>query len=99
MTGIVNLVISEDSDLLVFGCRRVAFKLDLSGRFEMIEHDRLGEVLGPDFSVEKFRYMCILSGCDYLASPDGIGLGKAFRVFRRAKQSDIRRVSFACIVL
>ena len=26
---------------------------------------------------EKFRHMCILSGCDYLGSLHGVGLGKA----------------------
>ncbi len=35
--GIIDLVISEDSDLLVFGSHRVLFKMDESGHGKLIE--------------------------------------------------------------
>lgn len=43
--GIVDLVITEDSDLLVFGCKRVLFKMDDSGNGKLIdlERDSLGK--------------------------------------------------------
>ncbi len=41
--GIVDLVITEDSDLLVFGCERVLFKLDDSGHGKLIELKELGK--------------------------------------------------------
>lgn len=40
--------------------------------------------------------MCILSGCDYLPSLPGIGLGKAFKFFSRTTNGDINSV---CIVI
>ena len=43
--GIVDLVITEDSDLLVFGCKRVLFKMDDAGNGNLIdlERDSLGK--------------------------------------------------------
>ena len=43
--GIVDLVITEDSDLLVFGCKRVLFKMDDAGNGKLIdlERDSLGK--------------------------------------------------------
>ena len=45
-----------------------------------------------EFTQEKFRHMCILSGCDYLPSVKGIGLHKAIKLLR--KSSTIDKVLF-----
>ena len=41
--GVVDLVISEDSDLLVFGSPKVFFKMDESGYGKLIELKDLGK--------------------------------------------------------
>ena len=41
-TGSVDLVVSEDSDCLVFGCKRVLFKLDSDGTGQEIQLRHLG---------------------------------------------------------
>jgi len=92
ITGIAHLIITEDSDLLTFGCTRVFFKMDHGGSGVLIEKDQLYLSLGGRaeyFNHEKFRRMCILSGCDYLPSLPGIGLGKAFKFFSRTTNDDI----------
>lgn len=38
--GIIDGIITEDSDLLVFGCRKILFKLDPDGRCMEITRDR-----------------------------------------------------------
>ena len=43
MEGIIDVVISEDSDLLVFGSRKVLFKMDESGNGKLIELKDLGK--------------------------------------------------------
>lgn len=91
--GIAQLIITEDSDLLLFGCDKVIFKMDHFGNGVLIEQSRLNEVMEIQsgfYTFEKFRYMCILSGCDYLSSLQGIGLGKAAKVFKRARQSELK---------
>lgn len=41
--GIIDTVITEDSDLLVFGSRRVLFKMDECGHGKLIEIKDLGK--------------------------------------------------------
>jgi len=44
--GIAHLVITEDSDLLTFGCTRVFFKMDHGGSGVLIEREKLYLSLG-----------------------------------------------------
>ncbi|KAK9541989.1 hypothetical protein VZT92_001994 [Zoarces viviparus] len=92
--GLAQAVITEDSDLLAFGCKKVILKMDKQGNGLEIDQSNMGRCrsLGNIFTEEKFRYMCILSGCDYLASLHGIGLGKACKLLRLAKDPDILKV-------
>ncbi|XP_078213368.1 exonuclease 1 isoform X3 [Callithrix jacchus] len=92
--GIVQAIITEDSDLLAFGCKKVILKMDQFGNGLEIDQARLGmcRQLGDVFTEEKFRYMCILSGCDYLSSLRGIGLAKACKVLKLANNPDIVKV-------
>lgn len=68
--------------------------MDQFGNGLEIDQARLGmcRQLGDVFTEEKFRYMCILSGCDYLSSLRGIGLAKACKVLRLANNPDIVKV-------
>ncbi|XP_068424462.1 exonuclease 1 [Clinocottus analis] len=93
-SGLAQAVITEDSDLLAFGCKTVILKMDKQGNGLEIDQSNLGRCrsLGNVFTEEKFRHMCILSGCDYLASLHGIGLGKACKLLRLARDPDILKV-------
>ena len=42
LTGAVDVVITEDSDALVYGCRRVLFKLDKEGSGDEVRRRSLG---------------------------------------------------------
>lgn len=73
---------------------QVILKMDKHGNGLEIDQSNFGRCrsLGNVFTEEKFRYMCILSGCDYLPSLPGIGLGKACKLLRLAKDPDIIKV-------
>lgn len=73
---------------------KVFLKLDKFGNGLEIDQARLGmcKQLGDMFTEEKFRYMCILSGCDYLPSIHGIGLSKACKLLKIANNPDIIKV-------
>ncbi|KAJ3090989.1 Rad2 nuclease, partial [Physocladia obscura] len=77
---LVDAILTEDSDLLVFGCQRVIFKLDATGNAVQIYAKDFPHVpaMKREWSFDKFRQACILSGCDYLPSLKGVGLKKAF---------------------
>ncbi|KAJ6157799.1 hypothetical protein N7470_005391 [Penicillium chermesinum] len=86
--GIVQGIISEDSDLLVFGAKRLLSKLDQHG--DCIEINRADFTACRDVSLVgwsdvDFRQMCILSGCDYLANIPKMGLKTAYRSIRKHK--------------
>ena len=40
-SGIVDMIISEDSDLTLFGCDKILFKLDLNGNGVLVEMNKL----------------------------------------------------------
>lgn len=93
--NIAQVVITEDSDLLLFGCTTVMFKMDMNGNGLIIEKDKLhlSMKIRPDnFTIDKFRHMCILSGCDYLPSLPGIGLVKACKFINRTSENNIYEV-------
>ncbi|KAL4079493.1 PIN domain-like protein [Scleroderma citrinum] len=89
--GLVDGIITEDSDLLVFGCRNVLFKFDCaSSTVVNIRRADFGSVTVADGGISlagwtdgQFRAMAILSGCDYLPSIPGIGLKTAWSLLRK----------------
>lgn len=92
--NIAQYVITEDSDLALFGCKKIIFKFDLAGNGLLIESDKYHLAMGchiEKFSIDKFRYMCILSGCDYLDSLPGIGLAKACKFILMTEETDMKR--------
>lgn len=92
--GIADYVVTEDSDLILFGSKRILFKLDLMGSCVMINADKLHLAMGcpsDKFTMEKFRYMCIISGCDYVESLPGIGLIKACKFMLKTEETDMTR--------
>ena len=83
----IDLVITEDGDTLVYGCRRVLFKLD-KGVGEEIDMSRLSlctKLNFCDWTHDMFTYLCVLSGCDYLASLRGIGIVRAYQAVSRGR--------------
>ncbi len=89
-----HVIVTEDSDLLAFGVRKVLFKMDKQGNGIEVDLDRLADVEELNFkpfSSDMLLTTCkhilfienvigILSGCDYLDSIKGIGFKKAHRL-------------------
>lgn len=62
LAGLVDGIITEDSDLLVFGCKHVLFKLDSDGNCVSIRRERLGsatEAPMTGWSDKEFREMAV----------------------------------------
>ena len=97
--NIIQGVITEDSDLLVFGVKRLLTKLDQYG--ECVEINRKDFTACKEISLvgwtdADFRRMAILSGCDYLANIPRMGLKTAYRLVRKHKDIEtiLRVLSF-----
>ncbi|KAL1301655.1 hypothetical protein AAFC00_005875 [Neodothiora populina] len=86
--GVIQAILSEDSDLLVFGAQCLLTKLDQYGACIMIDRSDFTacrDISLVGWSDSEFRVMSILSGCDYLASIDKMGLKTAYRLIRKHK--------------
>lgn len=91
--GLVDAIVSEDSDLLVFGCKNLITKLNQFGEYVHICRDDFSSCKGLSFAGwtdVQFRRMAILSGCDYLENIPRLGLKTAHRLVR--KHSVIEKV-------
>ncbi|CAI9087891.1 OLC1v1022081C2 [Oldenlandia corymbosa var. corymbosa] len=87
----VDAVITEDSDLIAFGCPRIIYKMDKFGqgvefRASMLQQNK--ELILTGFTKQMILEMCILSGCDYLQSLPGMGLKKAHALIKKFKSHD-----------
>lgn len=65
--------------------------MGLNGTGKLIKKSDLNKSLKlKEFTFEKFRHMCILSGCDYASSVRGIGLQRGKKVVEMAGDKGIK---------
>ncbi|KAK9813956.1 hypothetical protein WJX73_006770 [Symbiochloris irregularis] len=91
LSGSVDAVLTEDSDLLPYGCPVVLFKMDKAGNCEEIclKNMALNRDLSlVGFTPQMFLEMCILAGCDFLKAIPGIGIRKAHAQMQKLKSFD-----------
>ncbi|XP_056842518.1 exonuclease 1 [Raphanus sativus] len=91
ITNQVDAIITEDSDLIPFGCPRIIFKMDKFGHgveFQASNLPKNKELSLSGFSSQMLLEMCILSGCDYLQSLPGMGLKRAHTLITKFKTYD-----------
>eukprot|EP01022_Parablepharisma_sp_SALTPOND_P013074 TRINITY_DN171_c0_g1_i2.p2 TRINITY_DN171_c0_g1~~TRINITY_DN171_c0_g1_i2.p2 ORF type:complete len:573 (+),score=87.53 TRINITY_DN171_c0_g1_i2:1363-3081(+) len=98
---IADFAISEDSDILVYGCEDLVLKLDYEGNCENITlqktlsdpelffctKDEFVKDL-TEFSTDQFIELCIIAGCDYLKNIPGIGLKRAIKYLKGSTLED-----------
>ncbi|RZR82324.1 hypothetical protein BHM03_00008711 [Ensete ventricosum] len=95
LNSLVEAVITEDSDLIPFGCSRhviqIIFKMDKFGQgveFQSLHLGKNKELDLTGFTKRMLLEMCIFSGCDYLPSLPGMGLKRAHALVKRLKSYD-----------
>ena len=89
-TGQVDVVMTEDSDLLPYGCEKVMYKWDKdSGMGDEIDlrHAMLNsrKLNMQNWTRDQFLVMCIFAGCDYLSSLKGVAITKAYHLVNKYK--------------
>ncbi|OQR98931.1 exonuclease 1 [Thraustotheca clavata] len=85
---LIDIVMSEDSDCIPYGCRKVLFKFNGDGFGEEFRRRYIGANEGLTFigwSDEMFIQYCVLVGCDYCLSLKGIGPVTAHELVSRCK--------------
>ncbi|CDJ47041.1 exonuclease, putative [Eimeria brunetti] len=91
ITPAMHSAISEDSDLLAYGCKRVMLKMDKEGKCEELLRILKG------LNHERFVAMCVLGGCDYTNKVHihGMGVGTACRLITQFRSLP-RVLDFLC---
>ncbi|KAK8175028.1 hypothetical protein IWX90DRAFT_98432 [Phyllosticta citrichinensis] len=97
--GIIQGIVSEDSDLLVFGAKCLMTKLDPYGECIVINRNDFTACKDVSFvgwTDAEFRRMAILSGCDYLPNISKMGLMTSYRLLRKHKTVEkiLRQIQF-----
>ena len=76
--------------------------MDLAGNGEMICQKDLSHAMDIEtdqFAIDKFRYICIMAGCDYLSNIPGIGIKKAKQYWQKTRHTDIRLVMLFSLLI
>ncbi|ODV92528.1 hypothetical protein CANCADRAFT_17583, partial [Tortispora caseinolytica NRRL Y-17796] len=86
--GFVSLIVSEDSDLFVFGASKLLTKMDNEGNGLLIDRADFSSVSRlprlSSFTPAQFRLWAILSGCDYTKGVFNVGLARAYNIAIRS---------------
>lgn len=86
--NLVDFIISEDSDLLIFGAKCVFYKMDKDFNGDEVCLADLRKCENFDFkdwSHDQIIQFAICCGCDYLDSLKGIAFSKAYKHFAKTK--------------
>lgn len=87
----VEAVISNDSDVFFFGCKRVVFRSIDEGGY-LIELSSILEKLEIDW--EQFRDLCLLCGTDFNTPIKGIGFCKAYALILKYENARNPNIPF-----
>ena len=83
--GYIDVVCTEDSDLIAYGCRSVVYKLNTQTYMcQHITNESIFKSIGSEFdffTANMFLQFCILSGCDFFKM-FGISTKKAYKVIK-----------------
>ena len=93
--GQIDYVITEDSDLVLYGCENIINKLNQSGYCELlqVEKNKLMWRNSDTEEVEEFVslthdqkiWMSLIVGCDYINKVRGVGLKKGIALIENCK--------------
>jgi exonuclease 1 len=93
--GIADFAISEDSDLIAYGCPKVLLKLNPFGTGQMFDFAAFYKKEFPEnekavkqlqgLAPEEFTYVMIMAGCEYLDNIERLGLKSALKIYDQHK--------------
>ena len=93
-TNQIDFAITEDSDLIPYGVKRIAFKLNENGDFEYLNLNinELPREIITNLNEEgkfvlhlprlKLVQFCVMLGCDYIKSIKGLGMKTVIKLFK-----------------
>ena len=83
LMNIIDVVITEDSDSIVYGCHSVFFKIDREGNGDLLERKKLADNQSMSFcnwTDDQFKLFCCMAGCDYMPKIPSVGIKTAYKI-------------------
>jgi len=96
-SGVVDAVITEDSDLVVYGVPTLIFKMSKFGDAERIRTADLPDVPDPPMrhsTPDMLLWTAVLSGCDFFPGISGLGIKRAHALVRQFAGNLARLLAF-----
>lgn len=94
-TNQIDFIITEDSDMILYGCSNIINKFNQSGYCELLDYSSLQinsetELLETfiKLSLKQKIWMSILTGCDYIDKVKGVGIKKAIALVKPESSID-----------
>lgn len=84
--GHIDSVITEDSDLLVYGAKKIFFKMTRNGEGDLFDRSNmpaLDTISLRNFTDDMFMFMCVCAGCDFFKGVPGLGIKKSQPIVKR----------------
>lgn len=98
--GEVDVIFTEDSDLVVYGGKKIFYKMNRDGEGDLFVQKNLMALDKPsmrNFTPAMLTTVCVLSGCDFLPEGvPGLGIHKAHALVKRHRTNALvmRTVKF-----
>lgn len=95
--GLADFAITEDSDLIAFGCPKVVLKMNWNGFGQLFDYEAFQKTNGAgrawdnalrtlnSLDREEFINMCCMGGCEYMQSIDRVGLKVVLKHLAKVK--------------
>lgn len=96
LKGKVDYLITEDSDLIVYGCDKIIFKLIPNGSCMVYKKEKFEKYIEKfNWDLPTFKLICILCGCDYFkGGVRGMGFQKATKIVKKPFETDVELKEF-----
>lgn len=92
--NIVHAVITEDSDLLAYGCDNILLKFDYNGNCDCISTSSVlnANPLFTSFTMDQFILFACVAGCDYMDKIHNVGIKTAYKLIHSLHNADVYSV-------
>lgn len=84
--GQIDCVLTEDSDLVVYGASNILYKMTRDGYGDLYIAEKLPSLDEPpmyNISPDMFMWMCVCAGCDFFPGVRNLGVKRAYILVKK----------------
>ncbi len=88
LNGHVDCVLTEDSDLIVYGAPKIIYKVDKDGTGDLFNQKNLPSLDQPpmyNITPDMFMWMCVCTGCDFFEGVRNLGMKKSHSLVKKCR--------------